>query len=174
MLEYCQKLGVDAVGEGSVYEMFPYRVRIDLENLDVYVDRKKFQCFQPQSLINDIKTGQDKLLKVSFNAVNFADELADAYDLALLKQSKGKAYAPDSDCSLINLYKYLTPMKRFRKDYDRQSFAFDLARLYSSDIEGISDGRKIQFGPSRDIKKSIRILDLNGNEQFLAMVRFYK
>ena len=176
MLEYCKKMGVDAVGEGASYEMFPYKVRIDMDNLDVYVDRKKFQCFRPQSLISDIKNGQDKLLRVPFNAVNFADELADAYDLALLKQSKGEVYAPDKDCSLINLYKYLTPMKRFRKDYDRQSYAFDLARLYSLNVESnisISDGRKIQFGPARDIKKSIRILDLDGNEHFLTMIRFY-
>jgi len=173
MLEFCQKTGVDAVGEGAVFEMFPYKVRLDFENLDAYVDRKKVQCFRPQYLINEIKAGQDKLLKAPFNADVFADELADAYDLALLKQSKNKAYAPDSSCSLLNLYKYLTPMRRFRKEYDKQNYAFDLARLHSSGLEYINDGRKFQFGPGRDISKSIRILDADGNEQFLSTIRFY-
>jgi len=174
MLEYCQKIGVDAVGEGNVYEMFPYKVRLDTENLDIYVDRKRVQCFRPQSLIDDIKKGHDKLLKTTFNALNFAEELAAAYDLALSVKSKGKAYAPGSFISLLSLYKYLTPMKRFRKDYDRQNFAFDLARLHSSELELISDGRSFQFGPSRDIRNSIRILDAEGVERFLSTIRFYK
>ena len=174
MLEYCKKAGVDAIGEGVAYEMFPFKVRIDTENLDVYVDRKKMQCFRPVSLINDIKKSQDKLNKASFNAAGFVGELADAYDLALLKQSKGKAYKPDSDCSLLTLYRFLTPMRRFRKDYDQQSFAFDLARLHSSEVRQSPDGRLFQLSPGRDIKKSIRILDSEGNEHFFSVIKFYK
>jgi len=174
MLEYCKKIGVDAVGEGVAYEMFPYKVRLDLENLDVVIDRRKVQCFRPQSLVDDIKTSQDKLLKAAFNAVNFADEMADAYDLALLRQSKGKPYAHDAYCSLLSIYKFLTPMRRFRKDYDQKSFAFDLARLYSSEVKCASDGRVYDLGPGRDVKNSIRILDADGNEQLFAVIKFYK
>ena len=65
-------------------------------------------------------------------------------------------------------------MSRFRKDYDQQSFAFDLARLYGSDLEAAKDGRKLQFGPSRNIGRAIRILDKEGNEQYLATIRFFE
>lgn len=174
MLAACQELGVDVKGQFPVYEMFPYKVKIDAENHDLYLDRKKVQCMRPQSFAKQVKAGQTKLMKASFNALTFANELADAYDLALLKLKK----QPDSDVYLTNLYKYLAPMGRFRRDYDQQSYAFDLARLYTAKMEGtvveIKDGRKIEFGPSRNNNKAIRILDSNGNEQYLAIIRFYQ
>lgn len=169
MLAACQEKDVDVRGEFPIYEMFPYRVKIDTENQDLYLDRKKVQCMRPQSFVEMVKAGQEKLNKASFNASTFANELADAYELALLKQKK----QPESDIYLTTLYKVLAPMGRFRKDYDQQSFAFDLARLYTSGLEETKNGKKIQFGPSRDNSKAIRILDKNGQEQFLATIRFY-
>lgn len=173
MLDYCKAIGVDVKGEFPIYEMFPYKIRIDSENLDMYIDRKKTQCLRPIGFINSIKSAQDKLLKASFNPTIFANELVQAYDLCLLKQNAGKEYAHDGDCYLINIYKALTPMKRFKKDYDQQSFAFDLARLYDSEARETEDGRMLQFGTSRNIKKAIRILDCDGKEQYLATIRFY-
>ena len=65
-------------------------------------------------------------------------------------------------------------MSRFRKDYDQQSFAYDLARLYNSGEEATKSGRRFQFGPSKNNSgKSFRILDNNGKEQFLSMICFY-
>ena len=124
---------------------------------------------RPQSFADIVKAGQEKLNKASFNALVFVNELSDAYDLALLKQEK----KPESDIYLTSLYKFLAPMSRFRKDYDQQSFAFDLARLYAADVEETKNGRKFQFGPSRNNNKAIRILDKDGKEQFLATIRFY-
>jgi len=173
LLGYCETVGLDIKGDFPVYEIFPYKVRVDTENLDLYVDRKKVQCLRPQSFARDLKTGRDKLMKASFNALAFANELAEAYDIALLRQSKGKAYSESADCYLTSLYQYLAPMSRYRREYDKQSFAFDLARLYSSDVEEIKDGRRFQFGPSRNNSRAIRILDRDGVEQFLATIRFF-
>jgi hypothetical protein len=64
-------------------------------------------------------------------------------------------------------------MSRFRKDYDMQSYAFDLARLYTADSDEAGDGRRFQFGPSRNNNKAIRIIDAAGNEQFLVTIRFF-
>lgn len=169
MLELCKEKGVDVRGGFPVYEMFPYRVKLDAENQDIYLDRKKVQCMRPQSFVELVKTGQEKLNKASFNALTFVSELSDAYDLAVLKLNK----RPGSDVYLTSLYKFLAPMSRFRKDYDQQSFAFDLARLYASEIEETKNGRKFQFGPSRNQNKAIRILDKNGQEQYLATICFY-
>lgn len=170
MLAACQEKGVDVRGDFPVYEMFPYRVKLDTENQDVYLDRKKVQCMRPQSFVDIVRNGQEKLNKASFNAATFVNELADAYDIAVLKQNKN----PEADIYLTSLYKFLAPMGRFRKDYDQQSFAFDLARLYASETEETKSGRKFQFGPSRTNNKAIRILDKDGQEQFLATIRFYK
>lgn len=170
MLAACQENGVDVRGDFPVYEMFPYRVRLDTENQDIYLDRKKVQCMRPQSLVHAIKSGQEKLQRAPFNAFAFVNELSDAYDLAVLKMKK----RPDADIYLTSLYKFLAPMSRFRKDYDQHSFAFDLARLYTSDVEETKNGRRFQFGPSRNNNKAIRILDKDGQEQFLATIRFYE
>lgn len=170
MLDACREKGIDVRGEFPVYEMFPYRVRLDAENQDIYLDRKKIQCARPKKFAETVKAGQEKLNKASFNALTFVTELADAYDLAILKQGK----QPETDIYLTSLYRFLAPMGRFRKDYDQQSFAFDLARLYGSGIEETKNGRKFQFGPSRKNSKAIRILDQNGKEQFFATIRFYQ
>lgn len=170
MLAKCEEKGVDVRGEFPVYEMFPYRVKLDVENQDLYMDRKKVQCVRPGSFVDTVKAGQEKLNKASFNALTFVNELSDAYDLAVLKLKKN----PESDIYLTSLYKFLAPMSRFRKDYDQQNFAFDLARLYISEVEETKNGRKFQFGPSRNNGKAIRILDKDGQEQFLATIRFFE
>lgn len=168
ILDICKEAGIDVRGDFPVYEMFPYRIRLDVENQDVYLDRKKIPSVRPSSFVDTVKKGQEKLNKASFNAVNFASELASAYDTAILKLNK----RPDTDIYLNSLYKFLAPMGRFRKEYDQQSYAFDLARLYNSGEEWTKDGRRIQFGPSREGKKTIRILDKEGKAQFLATIRF--
>lgn len=169
MLAYCREISVDVQGEYPVYEMFPYRVRFDTENQDIYLDRKKVQCMRPKSFVELVKVSQDKLRKASFNDQLFLNELAEAYDLAVMKQKK----APEADIYLTNLYKFLAPMGRFRKEYDLQSFAFDVARLYASDVETTKNGRRYQFGTSRNNNKALRILDAEGREWFIATIRFY-
>lgn len=170
MLAACEELGVDVKGDFPIYEMFPYKIKIDAENQDIYLDRKKVQCMRPQSFAKQVKAGQDRLTRAPFNALAFASELADVYELAILKLKK----QPEADIYLVNLYKYLAPMGRFRRDYDQQSYAFDLARLYASGIREIKDGRKLEFGPSRVASKAIRILDSTGREEHLATIRFYR
>ncbi len=169
MLAACEEMGVDVREDTTVYEMFPYRVKIDTENQDVYLDRKKVQCMRPGSFVALVKAGQEKLNKASFNEQALAGELAEAYELAAMKMKR----SPGTDIYLNNLYKYLAPMSRFRKDYDKQSYAFDIARLYTSGIEQTKSGKRFQFGPSRNNDKAIRILGRDGKEEFLATIRFY-
>ena len=170
LLTLCQQHGVDVVGTFPNFEMFPYKVRVDVENQDLFLDRKKLSCVRPESFVQTVKQGREKLMKASFNAGQFANELASAYDLAVMKHEK----KDDADIYLNTLYKFLVPMSRARKEYDLQSYAFDLARLYLSDPIETKDGRSYQFGPSRNNNKAIRILDGEGREQFLATIRFYR
>jgi len=176
MLAYFEKAGIDAKGENNAYEVFPYKLRLDAESAEVVVNRKKVPYLRPQSLVKHIKTGLDKLMEATFNPADFAAELARAYDLSLIVQAaeKKRMVAPDGDVYLVDLYKYLTPMKRFRRDYDVQGFTFDIARLHNSDINSIEDGRNFDFGPSRNNDKSLRILDKHSMERHIAIVRFYK
>lgn len=76
LLECCRTQGIDVQGEYPVFEMFPYRVRIDEENQDIYLDRKRVQCVRPTSVVQMVKQGQDRMMRASFNAQGFANELA--------------------------------------------------------------------------------------------------
>lgn len=174
VLANCASQGVDVKGDFPTYEMFPFRVRVDTENLDLYLDRKKIQCLRPSYFVQMVKINRDRLLRAAFDPRGFIRELSAAYDLALMKQNQGKAQSTKAaDIYLKSLYNYLTPMRRFRRDYDQQNFAFDLARLYASGLCTTEDGRQFQFGPSRNINRAIRILDKDGREQYLATIRFF-
>lgn len=169
MLNICEDSGVDIVGDFPIYEVFPYKVRFDVENLDIYIDGKRISCIRPLAFVDKVRIGKEKLMKASFNAGRFVEELASAYDMALVHQKKHS----ETDLYLQTIYKYLTPMSRSRKEYDKQSFAFDIARLYWENDIVLKDGRRFQFGPSRNNNKAIRILDSQGQERHLATIRFF-
>jgi len=172
MLECCAQLGVDVQGDFPVYDIFPCKVTINPETQYVTVDRKRMQCLRPSKLVGDIKTELDKLSEASFNAQLFAKELAAAYDLAIIKASKKKHLVENAPVNVLDLYDVLTPMKRYKKDYTKNNFAYDIARLYAQDAIVLDDGRILRFDTARDIKKSIRILDRNGSEQLITTIRF--
>ncbi|MDR2356877.1 MAG: hypothetical protein LBD92_02150 [Oscillospiraceae bacterium] len=177
LVNMCREYGIDIKGEGNSYEVFPYRLKIDPQNAELQINGKKALGLRPRAVVEDLQKKRAHLLSASFNPAQYAAELSSAYDLALLAASKGKAYAPDADVHLTTLHRYLTPMRRFRRDYDPQSFAFDIARLYDAETDApvvIGDGRRVHFGPGRDNSKAIRILDALGSERFLSTVRFYR
>ena len=176
MLACCEDSGIDAKGENNVYEIFPYKVRLDGENAEVSLDRKKTPYLRPKSLVKYIKAQREKLMEAPFSPHDFAAELSHAYDLAITVHSSEKKIevAKDGEVYLFELHKYLTPMKRFRRDYDVQNFAFDIARLISSGIGKIADGRSFQFGPNRKNEKAIRVVDRDSNENYFATVRFFE
>ena len=174
MIECCQQLGVDVHGSFPVYEMFPCRVTINAETQDITVDRKHLPYLRPLKVIGDIKKERDKLAKgsASFNAQQFAKELAAAYDIAIIKASKKKHCADNAPIYAHELYDILTPMKRYKKDYTKQNYAYDLAHLYAAERVSLEDGRIVRFDTARDIRKAVRILDGYGAEQFITTVRF--
>ena len=172
MLDYCRKLNIDVQGSFPVYEMFPCRVTVNPEAQDVVVDRKRLACLRPFKLVNDIKAELDKLSRASFNAQQFIKELAVAYDLAIIKASVRRKCAVDAPMYASDLYDALTPMRRYKRDYTKNNFAYDLARLYNEDNLSLDDGRTLRFDTARDTRKAIRILDRYGAEQYITTIRF--
>lgn len=162
----CKDKGIDVNGNYPVYEMFPYKIKFDETNFDLYIDRKKLSSLRPEFVALTIKAGQDKLNSASFDALRFANELNNVYQTYLLKKKLREGTA----IGLKNLYKELIPMARFKKEYDEQAFAFDIARLYIN-LEEVNSscGFKIQLGTERK-GTEIRILDANGKEQLLSSI----
>ena len=123
---------------------------------------------RPSKLAGTIKAGKEKLMKANFKAESFADELFEAYETMCLKTNKNKK---GKGLYLKDVYKYFTPA-RFRKDYDEQSFAFDIARLYNSGVKVSTKEHYFELGTSREGSKAYRILNTEGKETFVATVSF--
>ena len=172
LLDSCAEKGVDVRGEKGVYEMFPYKVRISGDGEtegEVTMNRKKIPSFRPSFVAETIRAGQEKLFKANFNVQTFMSELADAYETACMR-SGGRAGGTQS---LDKIYKYLAPTSRARKEYDKQAYAFDLARLYEkgTDVWVSKAGKKYYFGTSRDGKSGIRVLSSAGVESFISTLK---
>ena len=176
LIEACDKAGVDIKGEAGVYEVFPFKLRVDADNQDLYVNRKKFHCVRPQKFAEDMKVRVEKYTKQSFNMGLFLNELAAAYDLAVkIKNSESPAPRKEPEILLKDIYGYLAPTQKARREYDMLQYAYELSRLYSQGTEEVTkDGRRFDIGTSRSSRSFIRILDAYGAEQLLGTIRFYK
>jgi len=73
LLAQCEANGVDVKGNFPNFEMFPNKLRID-PNMDIILDRKKVACIRPYTLVQVVKKGQEKLLKVSYFKLSSEDE----------------------------------------------------------------------------------------------------
>jgi len=169
LLSACEAKKIDVKGEKGVYEMFPYKVRIlgdDEHPGEVWMDRKKVNSCRPEYVAESIRQGQEKLYNAAFKAQSFMGELAEAYETACLKA--GARFG--SSQLLDKVYKSMVPTARARKDYDKQAFAFDLARLYEAGPDSwvTKDGARYTFGTSRDGSSGIRVLSRSGAESFIS------
>jgi hypothetical protein len=170
----CAEEGLNLRQEDQYYEIFPYRLRLDIENSDVYINRRKLPSFRPGAIAASLKKDIAKLYAASFDPRRFGSEMAAAYDLCLLRRNSGKTTAATTgDVYLKDIYNYLAPMQRFRSEYDRQAYALDLARLFMAKDGVTNDNRHWQFGPGRNSAKAIRLVDSEGREHFLSTILFY-
>ena len=174
MVDACKAKNIDVQGDKGIYEMFPYKVRVygDEEHFgEVYLNRKKLPTCRPSFVADTIAAGKEKLYKEKFNEMSFMGELAEAYDLTLLRDGA----RPGANLMLTKIHKTMTPMARARKEYDLQTFSFDLARLYEKgpDAWVTKTGRRFTFGTSRDGKSGIRELSSSGVESYINTLKAF-
>ena len=164
--------GVDVRGETGVYEVFPYKVRVvgdDEHEGEVWINRKKVPGIRPAYIAETLRAGREKLLRANFNEAAFMTELAEAYETTCLKSDARIG----STQTLDKIYKTMVPMARARKEYDKQAYAFDLARLYEKGTEAwvSKSGKRYYFGTSRDGKNGIRVLSSSGIEAYISTLK---
>jgi hypothetical protein len=170
LISDAQSKNVDITGEGSVYDLFPYRVRISDSAIEI--NKKNYQYWRPASVINFVKLSQDKQSKSNFNATGFLNELVTAYDRYFAEKNYPTSQKVNTYAVMLKtIYEYLTPMARLKKDYDIFAFAYDLSRLYENKDVKTKDGRSFYFGSAKD-SKPIRILDKLGKEILLSTIDF--
>ena len=177
ILAECKAQNVDVKETGgNVLEMFPNKVTINPDTLDVTLDKKKLSCLRPSTLINKVKSEREKMEKASFNEARFIEEVYSAYEaiiaLQTVKNTK-KNKVISSSVKLSDIYKMLAPTARARKDYDMMNFAYDVSRVYSIEGKRAKNNTLMIIDTSRTPEKnSIRILDAFGKEFFLTTVKF--
>lgn len=176
MLSSLKENELDVVGDYPNYEVFPTKIKIDGENQEVMLGKKKIASMRPKRIADDTKALVDKLKDASFNVLSFAQDLENAYSLMIAKENEkanSRKFTYGTYLTLLDLYKLMVPLSRSRKDYDETAFAFDIARLYIENEKGgfvTKSGRKVAFSTGRG--KGIRILDANGREQLFSTISF--
>lgn len=168
LLESCKTKEIDVKGEKGVYEMFPYKIRINGDDErpgEIWMDRKKVQSCRPVYVAQTIKEGQTKLFAANFNVKTFMNELAEAYEITCLRSNARMG----SSQTLTKIYKNLVLMTRARKEYDLQAFAFDLSRAFELGPEAwvTKSGAQYSFGTSRE-GSGIRVLSSTGVEYYIS------
>ena len=166
---------VDIAGESPVWEVFPFRVRLDAESQEVYVNKKKLPSFRPSWLADKLADDLEKVRKSSgsFNAVSYANELENAYETIMAKDVRHKLGKGDQ-VDFKDIYNAMVP-SRFRSLYDMQAFTYDISKLYNANLaEKIvtKAGHSIEIGTSRQAKNNLRILDSLGREQWVGGISF--
>ena len=172
LLDACREREIDVRGENGVYEMFPFKVRVvgdEEHDGELWINRKKLPSYRPAFVADHIQAEQTKLYNAKFNEQSFMTELADAYETSCLRAGARIG----STQSLDKIYKCLAPTARARKDYDKQAYAFDLARLYEKGTDAwvAKNGKRYYFGTSRDGKSGIRVLSSAGVESFISTLK---
>lgn len=176
MLSSLKAKGLNVVGEYPNYEVFPTKIKLDAENQDVVLGKKKIPSMRPERVASTTKALVDKLEGESFNVVGFAQDLENAYSLMIARENEKagcRKFTYGAYLTLLDLYKIMVPLSRSRKDYDDLAFAFDVARLYIENEKGsfvTKSGKSVSFSTGRG--KGIRILDESGSEQLVSTISF--
>ncbi|HHW40247.1 MAG TPA: hypothetical protein GXX19_03710 [Syntrophomonadaceae bacterium] len=173
-LTACQAQGLKVTGSFPAYEVFPFRVRVYPERGTIEVNEKVLRLLRPRALAGYLKAARDRLYRESFNAGRFIGALARAYDtiLAVRRAEQGIDLPPGTDVPLHDIYEQLTILPSHKRQYPRNMFAFDLHRLFLADAFTTSDGRRLEFGDTRQRGKAIVIYDAQGREHRFGSLRF--
>lgn len=177
--------GITVRGEFPNYEIFPFMVKISPQDGQALVNKRKVKGLRLKILANIIKVERDKFFKTPFKSSEFLKDLAGAYDSIMEKKSlkSGNKDLQPQSIPIMDIYKKLTPMMRWRREYTAQLFGFHVYRLLkeeaenpmSTTIEGEDGQRKCTFGSVPIGSKSgITVVEENGRETTFGSIKFIK
>ncbi|MGQ9756120.1 MAG: hypothetical protein ACUVRF_09225 [Desulfotomaculales bacterium] len=173
-LAACHSHGLKIPGSFPAYEVFPFRVRVYPDRGTVEVNERVLRVLRPRALAGYLKAARDRLYRENFSAARFIDALARAYDtlLAVRRAEQGIDLPPGTDVPLHDIYEQLTLLPAHKRQYPRNMFAFDLHRLFVADVFTTSDGRRLEFGDTRQRGKAVVVYDAQGREHRFGSLRF--
>lgn len=153
-------------GEYPVFQVFPVEIRVDLEHELVLVNNRTVRTIHPEAVASMVEKEIDRLNRERFNASGFAKALLRAYDLLMAEaKQKAEGHSISPGVPLKTLHQVLS-MRSGASSYTLNQFAFDIYRLRRSESI-VTDGRKLQFGSSRN-RGGIVITMPGGHQEYFG------
>lgn len=167
----CQEAKLPLEGHFPAYSVFPFPVRVDVDNPSVIVNRRRVGTLRPSALVAAIQEERDRLERSPFNLNEFVASLYTIWDRMNALQSRDTGHRIQQPQRLKEVYRELVPFARWRRDYPESFFAYDVQRLLLSPVQEF-DGRQVVLERGRGSGTALRLVDHEGQERLIATVTF--
>ena len=159
----CAALGVTLEGSYPDYQVFPFSVKIRLEEDRALIGKRSAWSLRPEALARQVRRERDRLYGASFAADRFGASLAKAYDILAGSQA---GFPPVRLVDILELFQLGT---FGRSSYTRGEFAFDLYRYRQ--MKMVTGGRRVEFGDMRGGGTGLQVPTARGTYEKLIAIR---
>ena len=167
----CRAAQLPLEGHFPSYFVFPFAVRVDVENPSVVINRRRVGSLRPSALVAAIQEERDRLDRSPFNGGEFIGALFSAWDRMNAQQSVRNKVQVRQPQRLKDVYRELVPFARWRRDYPESFFGYDVQRLLLSDSTR-HDGWQVVLERGRSAANALRLVDRDGQERLISTVHF--
>jgi hypothetical protein len=167
----CRAAQLPLEGHFPSYFVFPFAVRVDVENPSVIINRRRVGALRPSALVAAIQEERDRLDRSPFNAGEFIGVLFAAWDRMNAQQSVRNKVQVQQPQRLKDVYREIVPFARWRRDYPESFFGYDVQRLLLSDATR-HNGWQVVLERGRSAANALRLVDRDGQERLISTVHF--
>lgn len=174
ILEMSKSLGVKMFEQDERLYCYPFLIRILPNELAIQIDKQKERRLRPSTLVNHLKTLQNK--PVRFKPDIFLESLFSAYETLIKSRGKDQV-GKEVVIPLLEIYRLLTLLPGQSKDYSRQEFARDVYLLDQSGVTTTKEGFVVAFPAStvtRLVTRTIRVITQEGQDKRYYGISFSK
>ncbi|SHH03581.1 hypothetical protein SAMN02745221_01524 [Thermosyntropha lipolytica DSM 11003] len=175
--EELKKNQLAVAGSFPEYMVPPLKLVIDTANMEIRVmygkKKKVLYALEPEKAAREIAQYWQKITRGRFNREEFVQALLAAYQYANREVYREKEVLWGRAVPLETIYSILTLHRGFRREYTREQFMFDIARVRESLGAGIA-GYRLEFGYARHQERAMVVIDSQGREHRLKSINFYK
>lgn len=159
----CVAQGIHLEGSYPDYQVFPFSVKIRLEEDRALIGKRSAWSLQPDALARLVRRERDRLYGAGFAADRFGASLAKAYDFRVGSQA---GFPPVRLVDILELFQLGT---FGRSSYTRDEFAFDLYRYRQTKM--VTGGRRVEFGDLRGGGTGLQVPTARGTYEKLIGIR---
>jgi len=170
-----QAAGLPIKGEYPRYELPPFKLEIDIKGRRIRLifgrRAETTSSFLPEVVVRWVGARYKRVVESPFDAERFGSDLLAAYEVANRLTYRTEKVLWGRAVSLMELYSLLTLRHGTRKEYSKNVFTYDLTRLRQGPL--LFDGRRYEFGYSREVGRTLLLRDQSGREERLSSLTIY-